>query len=310
MNQDHLTPWEMDDNESPSKAAGGELANHDPSDRLVDAMIVAALRPAAADALAVTRIMARIADTAAPARPEPRRRHSWAHVATAALVLMGLLAPLWLWQGLPEAHATMRQAADHLGAGIDRRFAVEIEAVAKDGAREQMQSLQLLARPGGRFVVSGPLDLGPMHLSAMRFGCDGREFWFHSFGRPGQDPELRRQGPLDEAPEALRPLGSLFASGLLDVHAVVSELPRDLKLRTERRYVDGDGNRLVVVEAKGGPRAAGYRLRRARVHCCEVTGRIVRLDVEAEVGGGRTQRLRFSDRGQEHADESVYRRPW
>ncbi len=238
---------------------------------------------------------------------EPRIRHRWALVAAAALLLCAVSWPLLMVQRLPEAEAAVLRGAALLADGGDRRFAVESASVDGDGA---VQRFELVARPGMHFVVSGPLTMGTIHFADMKFGCDGKEFWFHSRSDAGGGDEVRRHGPLDEAPALLRGIGNVLDLGLLDVHQVVQQLPRDFTLRAEGRVTDETGRSLVHVAATGGPQRQGFCLHRADLWCDEGTGRIVRLEVEADDGLGRLQRLSFRDQGVVAVESSTYDRPW
>jgi hypothetical protein len=234
-------------------------------------------------------------------------RHNWRHVAAAALLLSALTVPLVLADELPEARAAVLRGAALLADGGDRRFRVETTGLDPQRADTVQQSFELVARPGMHFVITGALTMGPIHFADMRFGCDGQQFWFHS---SGGSEAVRRSGPLDEAPALLRGIGNVLDLGLLDVHRMVQQLPHDFALRAEGRTVDAEQRQLVHVEATGGPRRPGFRLHRADLWCDEATGMIVKLEVEADDGLGRAQRLSFQDLGTVSVSPTIYERPW
>lgn len=305
MHQEPLTSWSSEDdwNEEALRAAPD-----DPSGWLAEQCFVhGVLRAAhqhteAANAARISSIMAAIDRPAAS-------RHRWTKVAAAALVLCALAWPVLFVEHLPEARASVLRGARLLDDG-DRRFSVEAIGVSDHGIGQNHQVFQLTARPGNRFVVIGSLDLGPIRFAAMRFGCDGQEVWFHSFGDSGELAEVKRAGPLEEAPSLLRGIGNVLDLGLLDVHRFVTEMPREFHLKTCGRIVDEDGQKLLHIEATGGPKRPGFHLQRADLNCCEQTGCIVRLEVQADDGLGRTQRLNFVDQGALAVDGSIYKRPW
>lgn len=241
---------------------------------------------------------------------EPRIRHRWALVSAAALLLCVLGWPLLLVNKLPEAEAAVLRGAALLADGSDRSFRVESSGLDGDGREHATQTFELIARPGMHFVLSGAMTLGPIHFADMRFGCDGKDFWFHSTGGGHSAEDVRRSGPLDEAPAVLRGIGNVLDLGLLDVHKVVQQLPQDFVLRSEGRTTDPTGRTLVHVEATGGPDRPGFHLHRADLWCDEATGMIVRLEVEADDGFGRSQRLAFEHQGVVAVDTAIYNRPW
>lgn len=250
----------------------------------------------------IDTIMAQI-DTASRSRYRP------ALVAAAALLLCALAWPLLFMERLPEARAAVMRGVALLADGSDRRFQVESTGLDSHGREQPLQRFELTARPGMHFVISGAMTLGPIHFADMHFGCDGKQFWFHTKG--GDAPtEVRRSGPLDEAPTLLRGIGNVLDLGLLDVHQVVQQLPHDFVLHAKGRSTDASGRRLVHVEATGGPQRTGFHLHRADLWCDEVTGMIVRLEVEADDGLGRCQRLSFEHQGVVAVDTAVYERPW
>ncbi|MGE3172215.1 MAG: hypothetical protein AB7O97_06265 [Planctomycetota bacterium] len=239
---------------------------------------------------------------------EPRRRHRSALVVAAALLLCALVWPLLFVRSLPEAAASVLRGAELLGHDVDRRF--RVESFGTRPGEIGHQEFELIARPGNRFVVTGGLTLGPIHFASMRFGSDGREFWFHSWGSGSDLPEVQRSGPLDEAPAVLRGIGNVLDLGLLNVHDVVRQLPQDFQLRTTEVVDDQEGHSLVHVEATGGPHRPGFHLHRADVFCDQTSGMIVRLEVEADDGLGRLQRFTFHHQGSADIDASIYERPW
>lgn len=322
MSQEPLTSWSMredkvDDSSLPHAADGldardlaGQLFVH-------GVLIAAHPRRTVFNDDAVASIMAAVA-----APPRRKNRHGWVHVAAAALLLCAFAWPFLFVENLPEARASVLRGAQLLGEDVDRRFAVEAIAVSEHGVGQNHQQFQLTARPGKRFLVEGSLELGPIRFAAMRFGCDGRQVWFHSFGEQGSFgekgslgekgdlPEVRRAGPLDEAPSLLRGIGNVLDLGLLDVHSFVRELSDQFELETKARVTDSGGQRLLHVVAKGGPVRTGFRLHQADLWCCERTGCIVRLEVRADDGFGRVQQLNFVDQGPMPVDASIYERPW
>lgn len=248
-------------------------------------------------------------------RPMPinwRREQAAPHrmlLVLAASLLMGLLLwPTMFGEALPEAHASVIRGARILREDGERRFDVSLRT-SSHGNPSPSQQLELTMRPGRRFVVRGALQLGPIRFDSMRFGCDGNEFWFEA---PEADAgeTLRRAGPLDEAPSLLRGIGNVLDMGLLDVHAFVTQLPKNFALKTTKRSVEASGRRLVHVEATGASARTGFCLKRAELICCEETGAIVQLQVEGDDGLGTEHRMKFTDLGPLAADESLYRRPW
>lgn len=305
MRQEPLTSWSIEEDLNDDALRAAPDAQ---SDWLAGQCFVhGVLRAAHGDTAAshegrVAAIMAAID------RPAPSR-HRWTVVAAAALVLCALAWPVLFVEQLPEARASVLRGAKLLD-DVDRRFSVEAIGVSDHGIGENHQLFQLTARPGNRFVVVGSLDLGPIRFAAMRFGCDGEQVWFHSFGDSGELAEVRRAGPMEEAPSLLRGIGNVLDLGLLDVHSFVTQLPREFHLKTRSRIVDATGQKLLHIEATGGPDRPGFHLHRADLYCCEATGCIVRLEVQADDGLGRVQRLNFVDQGAIQVDSSIYRRPW
>lgn len=239
----------------------------------------------------------------------PQHKPHRTFLVLAASLLVGLLLwPALFGDPLPEAHASVLRGAMRLREDGERAFAVSL-ATSAHGHDNAAQQLELTMRPGRRFVVRGALQLGPIKFDDMRFGCDGNEFWFEA-PQAGEIEPVRRAGPLDEAPSLLRGIGSVLDMGLLDVHAFVTQLPKNFALKTTKRTTDANGRHLVHVEASGAPARTGFCLKRAEVVCCEETGTIVRLDVEGDDGLGTEHRLSFSDLGPRAADEKLYRRPW
>lgn len=310
MSQEPLTSWSMreetvDDSSLPHAADGldardlaGQLFVH-------GVLLAAHPRRSAADADTIASIMSVVS-----APPRIPRRHGWVRVAAAALLLCAFSWPFLFVENLPEARASVLRGAQLLGEDVDRRFAVEAVAVSEHGVGQNRQQFQLTARPGKRFLVEGSLELGPIRFAAMRFGCDGKQVWFHSFGDTGELAEVRRAGSLDEAPSLLRGIGNVLDLGLLDVHSFVSKLPDQFTLETKARVTDTSGQKLLHVVATGGPSRQGFHLHRADLWCCEKTGCIVRLEVRADDGLGRIQQLNFVDQGPMPVDASIYDRPW
>ncbi len=312
MNPAQQPAWIPDELEDPSATrvpAGGGVPTNSADDWVADQQFVHGLLRSMQSTDAVTR-EGRVAAIMRRIELEPRLRHRWALVAASALLLCCVSWPLLLVRDLPEAEAAVLRGAQLLADGSDRSFRVESSGLDADGREQGSQTFELLARPGMHFVLSGAMTLGPIHFADMRFGCDGKEFWFHSAGDSMNPGEVRRAGPLDEAPTLLRGIGNVLDLGLLDVHKVVQQLPRDFVLHSEGRTEDGGGNSLVHVEATGGPHRPGFHLHRADLWCDEGTGMIVRLEVEADDGFGRLQRISFEHQGIVAVDTSIYDRPW
>lgn len=283
----------------------------------VDSLLRARRTPLATQEMSIATILKRL-DEKRPDEPirtplswsRPQARPHQTLLVLAASLLVGLLMwPALFAEPLPEAHASIARGAELLGNAVDRRFSVELSTRSKSGA-ESRQDLTLTMRPGKRFLVSGPLELGPIHFASMQFGCDGKEFWFHAPDADGSFAEIRRSGPLEEAPSVLRGIGNVLDMGLLDMRAFVSRLTEAFQLRTVKRTTDARGRVLVHIEATGGPSRPGFRLKRAEVICDEVSGGIVELGVEADDGLGSSHRLHFVDQGPQPVYESVYTKPW
>ena len=298
---------------------GDVPSSHDPAiaslraeQQFVDALLRARRTPLATQELTIASIMKQIDEPKQTTLSWSRAQNSQHRplMVLAASLLVGLLLwPALFSEPLPEAHASLARGAELLVDTVDRRFSVELSTRGKSGS-ESRQDLVLTMRPGKRFLVSGPLELGPIHFASMQFGCDGKEFWFHAPDADGAFAEIRRAGPLEEAPSVLRGIGNVLDMGLLDMRAFVSRLPEAFQLRTVKRSTDAQGRMLVHIEATGGSARPGFHLQRAEVLCDEVTGAIVQLGVEADDGLGSSHRLRFVDEGPQPVYESVYAKPW
>jgi hypothetical protein len=278
--------------------------------RFVDGLLRASKTPVDANESSIDSILSRLDEPRAMplswSRPQ-RNPHHISLVLAASLLAGLLLWPLMLPASLPEAHASVQRAAEVLGACVDRRFAIELRESDGDGPISA-QALMLTVRPGRKFLVSGPLEMGPLRFSAMQFGCDGKDCWFDG-QREGAEP-VRREGPLVEAPSLLRGIGNTIDLGFLDMHSFVSKLPETFQLKTIGRSKDQGGNALVHVQATGGPERAGFHLRRAEIVVAEASGMIVRVDIDADDGLGEVQRIRFVDLGTQPVYDTVYQKPW
>jgi len=280
--------------------------------QFVDALLRARRTPLATQEQSIASILKRLDEprSAPLSWSRAQNRQHRPLLVLAASLLMGLLLwPAMISEPLPEAHAAIARGAELLGDSVDRRFSVELSTRSKSGA-ESRQDLALTMRPGKRFLVSGPLELGPIHFASMQFGCDGKEFWFYAPDTDGSFAEIRRSGPLEEAPAVLRGIGNVLDMGMLDMRAFVSRLTETFHLRTVKRTTDSRGRVLVHIEATGGPSRPGFRLQRATVVCDEATGAIVELGVEADDGLGSGHRLLFVDEGTQPVYDSVYSKPW
>lgn len=279
--------------------------------RFVDGVMRAVRTPQETQEATIASIMCRLDDDrVAPlswSRPQPKP-HRMLLVLAASLLLGMFFWPAVFSEPLPEAHASVLRGASLLREDCERSFAVSL-LTSSNGHTKPEQKLELTMRPGRRFVVHGALQLGPIRFDEMRFGCDGNEFWFEA-PEVGGSEQIRRAGPLEEAPSLLRGIGSVLDMGLLDVHAFVTQLPKSFALKTTKRSFDAHGRNLVHVEATGGQSRPGFCLQRAEVVCCEDSGTIVRLDVEGNDGLGTEHRLSFSDLGSRAANEKLYQRPW
>jgi len=276
----------------------------------VDGLLRASKTPADANERSIDSILARLGESRSMplswARPQ-RNPHRISLVLAASLLAGLLLWPLILPASLPEAHASVQRAAEVLGECVDRRFAIELTS-DRGAVATAKQSLTLTMRPGRKFLVSGPLDIGPLRFASMQFGCDGAQCWFDAQRTDAES--VRREGPLDEAPSLLRGIGNAIDLGLLDMQSFVSKLPEVFQLKTIGRSEDDNGNSLVHVQATGGPERAGFHLRSAEIVVAEASGMIVRVDVVADDGLGDVQRIRFVDLGTHPVYDTVYQKPW
>lgn len=304
-------PHDLFDGDGPSPQEPA-AANWRAEQQFVDALLRARRTPLATQEQSIASILSRLDQpkTTSLSWSRPQNRQHKPLLVLAASLLVGLLLwPAMFSEPLPEAHASIARGAELLGDSVDRRFSVELSTRSKNGS-ESSQDLALTMRPGKRFLLSGPLELGPITFASMQFGCDGKEFWFHAPDTDGSFAEIRRSGPLEEAPSVLRGIGNVLDMGLLDMRAFVSRLPEAFQLRTVKRTTDARGRVLVHIEATGGPARPGFHLQRAEVVCDEVTGAIVELGVVADDGLGSSHRLHFVDEGPQPVYESVYSKPW
>lgn len=224
----------------------------------------------------------------------------WLLVAAALLMLV--LGWLFVpgFQRLPEAHAAVARALEHLGAPVDRRFRLSFAAEGGTAPWPAMRSeFTLTTRPGMRFLLEGELPFG--HLRA---GCDGTTFWHHlPFGRPVAIP-------VAEAERFLAAMGDVFDLGYLDIRSMVQRLPEDFRLQVVGRGqpVAGLGPQLRI-EATRLPDRLHGRVASAFLLCDEDTGMITRMEVRTEPPSGRGRSVVFEYVGEVELADGAYRVP-
>lgn len=229
--------------------------------------------------------------------PRPRQWRSSLTVAAALLVLAA--AATWAVstiERLPRAEAMVARALASLHEPVDRAFDLQI-GVDRAG-RHTQRSLQVVMRPGRRFLVSGEAPFG-----SFRAGCDGETVWF----APALDA-FRTSVPLSEAHRLTERLGDVLDLGYLDLETLLRRLPDATELRCVGR--EGDG---IRVEAIGTVKVRDLELRSIRMLVDDRSGLL--RDVEAVVVGEKRAtkvdiRLRFRHVADRQLGEDAYRRPW
>lgn len=197
---------------------------------------------------------------------------------------------------LPRAEAMVAQALASLHEPVDRAFELQIDL--QRGERLVQRTMQLVLRPGSRFLVEGETTFG-----AFRAGCDGTEVWF--------EPTLfifRTALPLAEAHRLTDRLGEVLDLGYLDLETLLRRLPADTELRCVGREDGG-----IRVEAIGSVRRQNLELHSIRMLVDSRSGLL--RDVEAVATSAKRGtrvdvRLRFRHIGDRQLGEQAYRRPW
>lgn len=240
---------------------------------------------------------ARIQTLMASLPAHPRRWTRLLAPAAAVLVLGAVVAWTFTAMGrLPRAEAMVAKALASLQAPVDRAFELEVTIVGPD--RQVERTLEVVMRPGRRFLVQGRTWLGPF-----RAGCDGDTVWFE----PAL-PLMRTSVPLAEAHRLTERLGDVLDLGYLDLETLLRRLPQDAALRCTGR--EGGA---VRIEAIGDVRLRQVELRSIRMLVEDGTGLL--LDVQAAANGTRRGKpwqahLAYRHLGTRALGEDGYRRPW
>lgn len=230
--------------------------------------------------------------------PERGRRRRQVAAAAAALLVLGC-AIVWVVAELgrlPRAEAMVAQALAALRLPVDRAFELRI-AIEQNGKHSE-RVMQVVMRPGRRFLVSGEASWGKFEA-----GCDGEEIWF----RQAQGP-FKTSLPLAEAHRLTDRLADVLDLGYLDLESLIRRLPEATELRCVGREAGG-----IRVEAIGTVQLRQLELRSVRMLVDDRTGLL--RDVEAVAAGTRRGtavdvHLHYRHVGDRDLGEGAYRRPW
>lgn len=236
------------------------------------------------------------------ARVRPTRFEWRRPLLAAAAVLLASAAIWWAWPrpgSLPRAEALVARALASLDDPVDRAFTLAI--TIERGGREVHRDLDLVLRPGRRFVVEGE---GP--FGHFRVGCDGTNFWFDAGGL------IRHEVPLAEASRFADKMGDVLDLGYLDLDELVRRLPQQAALRSTGREAGA-----IRVEASGPVTTPRMDLEGVQILVDEATGMIRSLDATATrrgpAGGEdhrRVAKIAYRYVGERQLGKDGYKRPW
>lgn len=234
-------------------------------------------------------------------RLQPRARRWPIFLVAAAAVVLALFSAWQFWPGfaaMPRAEAMVARALASLAQPIDRAFELHVDF--ERGARRMERKIEVVMRPGRRFVATLEGPLGKMQV-----GCDGERVWL----RP-QTGTFKMDVPYAEARRLTERMGDVLDLGYLDLEQLLRRLPQDTELRSVGRE---DG--CVRVEATGTVALRNLEVRSISVLVDDRTGMVRAIEATAigKPEGGRKAleaRLRYRHTGDPALGDDAYRRPW
>jgi hypothetical protein len=234
-------------------------------------------------------------------RLQPRARRWPIFLMAAAAVVLALLTAWRFWPDfatIPRAEAMVARALASLAEPIDRAFELRVDV--ERGARHVERKVEVVMRPGRRFVATLEGPLGKMQV-----GCDGERVWL----RP-QTGTFKMDVPYAEARRLTERMGDVLDLGYLDLEQLLRRLPQDTELRSVGRE---DG--CVRVEATGTVALRNLEVRSISVLVDDQTGMVRAIEATAlgKPEGARKAleaRLRYRHTGDPALGDDAYRRPW